>query len=491
MDAAAAPGGCTKPWDDFMPGLFGLLNLGSQSLVTGRQGIEIAGQNLANVNNPAYARQRLSIVTSPTVEGVLGPQGTGAEGVAIVQIRSGILDGQIQDEFSVFASLEAQQSGLQLAEAALGQELSRLGTGDASAAGSVGGSSHSLADGMVGLFNQFQALSTDPSSMTQRQSVLAKAADLAAQFNQIDGRLNGVEASLNKVLEADVASANALLSQIACLNDDIMSAEMGAPGSANDLRDLRQSRIEDLAKLVQADVSAGEFGAVNVAIGGVLMVAGKERVDSLETVEDNGKLLVQTAQTSLPVTVTSGRIHGTMEARDSAVADLRRDLNALASTLITEVNAVHTPGFSLTGSTGAPFFEGVDVGSIRLNAALQEHPGLIQAASVAEASGDNGAALALAQLGTQKLPALDGATFNEAYSRFSSKFGGAIASVNSQLEDEQVVQNMLLRQRDSISGVSIDEELTDLTRFQRAFEASARFLTVVDGLLETVVNLKR
>jgi flagellar hook-associated protein 1 FlgK len=475
-----------------MPGLFGLLNLGSQSLITGRQGVEVAGQNLANVNNPAYARQRLSIVTSPTVDSALGPQGTGAEGVSIVRIRSGILDGQIQDELGVSASLQAQESGLRLAEAALGQELARLGTGSqAGAAGGIAGTSHGLAEGMVGLFNEFQALSTDPASMTQRQSVLSEAADLAAHFNQVDGRLNEVETSLNRMVEADVSSANALLSQIASLNDDISGAELGAPGSANDLRDLRQSRIEDLAKLVQADVSEDGLGGVNVTIGGVLMVTGSEVADTLETRDEGGRLMLQAVEAGVPVTVTSGTVHGAMEARDGAVSDLRQNLNTLASALIAEVNSVHAPGFSLSGTTGGSFFEGTDAGNIRVNPALVENPSLLQAASVAGASGDNGAALALAQLRTKPLSVFGGQTFTEEYSRLSSKFGEALASVNSQLEDEQVVQNMLLRQRDSISGVSIDEELTDLTRFERAFQASARLLSVVDGLLETVVNMKR
>lgn len=475
-----------------MLGLFGLLNLGAQALVTGRQGVEVAGQNLANINNPAYARQRLAIATSPTVDGLLGPQGTGAEGVAIVQIRSGILDAHIQDELSVSGSLEAGQSALRLAEAALGQQLDRLGNGtQAGAAGSVEGSSHSLSDGMSNLFNEFQNLSTNPGSVNQRQSVLGNAADLAAQFNEIDHRLDQLNTSLNRTVESDVASANSLLAQIAGLNDQISRAELGSAGAANDLRDLRQSRIEDLAKLVKADVSNAGLGAVNVSIAGTLMVSGDQVVESLETRNVSGQVLVQATGTDAPLSLTAGSIHGTMEARDGAVADLRRDVNSLATLLITEVNAVHAAGFSLSGSTGAAFFDGTDAGSIRVNDALRDDPSLVQAASMAGASGDNVVALALAQLNARNHPSLGNQTFSQGYSQLATKFGQAMVSVNTQLADEQNVQTMLMRQRDSISGVSIDEELTDLTRFQRAFQASARLLTVVDGLLETVVNLKR
>src|SRR5438445_11668314 len=121
-----------------MLGLFGILNLGARSLQTERQGVEVAGQNLANVNNPAYARQRLSIQTSLPVDSEFGPQGTGADGVAVVRLRSNILDDQIQSEVSVRSSLEAQQSALQYAQANLGQQIDGLASGAEGAAAAQG-----------------------------------------------------------------------------------------------------------------------------------------------------------------------------------------------------------------------------------------------------------------------------------------------------------------------------------------------------------------
>ncbi|MFO1497063.1 MAG: flagellar hook-associated protein FlgK [Verrucomicrobiota bacterium] len=476
-----------------MPGLFGLLNTGTRALITGRQGVEVAGQNLANINNPAYARQRLSIVTSPTVHGVLGPQGTGAEAVAIVRLRSDVLDLQIQDEISVTGSLEAQQSALQLAESGLGQELDRVGTGtEAGAAASSVGSSHSLADDLSDLFGGFQSWSTDPASLAERQSVLMKAADLTTHFNQIDRRLDQLNDSLNATVSEDVASANTLLSQIAQLNDQISRTELGAPGSANDLRDMRQSQIEQLSKLAKVDLSDGGNGTVNVSIAGTLMVSGVQVSDTLETYDaGGGQLMVQASSSATPLSLTAGRIQGTMEARDGAVADLRNQVNSLANLLITEVNAIHSGGYGLSGSTGANFFTGTDAGDIAVNTALVNDPSLLQGASAPGASGNNRVALALAQLSQKSHASLNNQTFTQGYSGVATAFGQAMSAVDSQIADQGVVQSMLLRQRDSISGVSLDEEMTDLTRFQRAFQASARLLTVVDDMLQTVVDLKR
>jgi flagellar hook-associated protein 1 FlgK len=200
---------------------------------------------------------------------------------------------------------------------------------------------------------------------------------------------------------------------------------------------------------------------------------------------------VRAASTDTPLTLTGGSLQGTIEARDAPLATLRGNINSLASLLITEVNTVHAAGFSLTGSTGEAFFRGTNAADIQVNTALQNNPALVQAAGVAGAPGDNQVVLALAQLSQKTHAALNNQTFNEGYGQAVAGFGQALSSVKTQLSDQELVEGMMKRQRDSISGVSLDEEMADLTRFQRAFEASARLVTTVDELLQTVVNMKR
>jgi flagellar hook-associated protein 1 FlgK len=475
-----------------MLGLFGLLNLGSGALATNQQALEVTGHNLANVNNPAYARQRLNISTAPAIQSDIGSEGTGVEAVGIQQIRNSILDDQIQNEVSVGGSLQAQQTALQFAESALGEQLSSASGAQSGTATDAVGSSHSLADGLSALFSGFQNLSTDPSSLAQRQALLGQASSLTAQFNQVNQRLSDLNTSLNTSVQDDTNSANSLLSQIATLNDQISRAELGNPGSANDLRDTRQSKIEALAKFVPLDVTNGNNGAVNVSIAGTLMVTGNQAPNTLETFDSGGgQLLVRATGTTSPLALTGGSIQGTIEARDGGLADLRKGVNTLASNLITEVNGVHSAGFGLNGSTGANFFTGTDAGTIQVNSALVNDPSLIQAASVSGASGDNGVALALAQIGQKQVAGLSNQTFGQSYSQVSTNFGQALSSVNDQLANQQVVDNMLTQQRNSVSGVSMDEEMANLTAFQRAFEASAKLITTVDEMLTTVVNLKQ
>lgn len=464
-----------------MPGLFDSLYLGRQSLQVQQQAMEVAGHNLANVNNPAYARQRVQIQTLPAIPTLNGMVGTGAEITAIEQLRSVLLDAQLQGEFNVRGSLEAQQSALQLAEAVLGQQIDRTSTGSGA---------RSFSEALGELFTAFHSLSTNPASMSERQVVLMKAQDLASRLNQFSARMTELNAALNSSVQADAAKANELLTQIAGLNAEIFNIEASVPGSANDLRDLRQQKIEELSRLVNVQTTQQPNGLVDISISGVTMIAGVQLLETITPYDPGtGQLLIRATVASTPLALTGGSIQGTIEARDGAMQTLRDKLNTLAATLITEVNALHVSGFSLNGSSGAAFFTGTDASDIAVNSVLLSDPALLQAAGVPGAAGDNQVALALGQLANQTFAALGNQTFSEHYGQTVVALGQSLSSINGALEEQDVLERMLLQRRDSVSGVSLDEEMTDLVKFQKAFEASARLITTVDEMLETVINM--
>lgn len=475
-----------------MLGLFGTLNLATRSLSTQRQGTEVAGHNLANVNNPAYARQRLQLTTSATVPDTLGPQGTGAEAYAITQLRSALLDRQILGEASVLGSLESQQRTLQYAQTNLGQLIDRQTTGSegAASAGGVGGQ-HGLAEELSSLFNAFQSLSTNPTSTAERQVLLLKAQTVATQFNQVSGRLGELNSLLNESMSVDVESVNRMLGELAQLNEQIVSLEVGG-SVANDLRDTRQQRLEELGKLIKIDTFEADSGSIDISIDGVAMVTGRNVLEKIEVYDPgSGQLAVRAQGTGTAMTLTGGAIQGTMEARDGALATLRSEVETLASALITEVNAIHSGGYGLAGTTGLRFFTGTNAATIAVNDALLADPNAIQASAVSGATGNNEVILQLAQLGNARIAALGSQTFGNAYGQTVAKLGQSLSSVSTQIDNQTNVDELLKRQRDSFSGVSLDEEMTDLIKFQKAFEASARLVSIVDEMLDTVIGMKR
>ncbi|HUB87796.1 MAG TPA: flagellar hook-associated protein FlgK, partial [Verrucomicrobiae bacterium] len=287
-----------------------------------------------------------------------------------------------------------------------------------------------------------------------------------------------------------VASANQLLSQIASLNSQIAKAT-ATGGTANDLMDSREQDLENLSQLVNLQTSANPDNTITVSIGGQQLVSGGNLTDTLATYTNaSGNLLVQTATGAQPLTLSGGSIQGTIDARDGALATLQNNLDTMASSLITQVNGIYQNGYDLNGNTGQNFFTGNSAATIGVNQNLANDPSQVQAAGTAGAAGDNTVALQLAQLGAQNIAALGNQTFSGAYAAGVQNFGNALANANDQVDNYNSVNTMLLNQRDSESGVSLEEEASNLITYQMAYEASSKIITTVDDMLQTVVSLK-
>ena len=472
-----------------MLGLFNTLNLGARSMMAEELSLEVTGQNLANANNPAYTRQTVQLQTSTPTPTNLGLQGTGVDASSIQQVSDPLLNSQIQSEASVGGYWNSQQTALENAQTQLGEFLNLSASGTGSTTTSTT-SSPDLSDQLNNLFNAFQSVATSPTDPTARQSLVNSAQSLASSFNQASQNLNTLNGELNTSVGNDVTSANQLLSDIAILNGQIAKATASG-GTANDMVDSREQDLENLAKLANTQTTTNSDGTISVSIGGQQLVSGSKLSDTLATYDPgNGQLQVQTATSATPLTLSGGSIQGTIDARDGALGTLRSNLNTMASTLITQVNSIYKNGYDLNGNTGAGFFTGTGSSNIGVNSALLTDPSQVQAAGVANATGDNSVALALAQLGSQSVSALNNQTFSSACSLDVENFGNALSNANDQVNNYNSVNTMLLNQRDSVSGVSLEQEMANLITFQKAYETSAQIITTVNEMLTTVVNMK-
>ena len=470
-----------------MLGLFNTLNLGARAMTAQQVGVEVTGQNLANANNPAYARQRVQLQTStPTPTGI-GMEGTGVEAASIQQVRDQLLDSQIQSESSVGGYWNSQQSALQNAQTQLNEFLNLNSTSGTSGSSA---DTQGLSDQLNNLFNAFQSVATSPTDPSARASLVNAAQSLASGLNQSSQNLTTLNGLFNTSVSNDIASANQLLSDIASLNGEIAKATASG-GNANDLVDSREQDLEKLAQLVNTQTTANSDGTVSVSIGGQQLVSGGTLADTLATYDPgSGQLLVQTATSATPLALSGGSIQGTIDARDGALATLRGNLDTMASTLISQVNGIYQNGYDLNGNHGADFFTGTDAASIGVNTALLNDPSQVQASGVASTAGDNTVALALAQLGNLSQTGLNNQTFSGACAQDVENFGYALSNANDQVNNYNSVNTMLLNQRDSVSGVSLEEETTNLISYQKAYEASAKIISTVDEMLSTVIAMK-
>lgn len=465
-----------------MSGLFSSLNNTVKALNAQGRALEISGKNLANVNNTSYARQRVVMGDRGTVLTATGAESLGVEALGVEQMRDSLIDRQLMREISLKSSFTAEQAGYQRAQAGLGQSISATGATDATSAGASG-----LGAALDNFFTSFQALAASPTDIGARQALLQNAATLTDRFQSADGRLAQAQTDLDSQVSNDVGTANNLLSTIAALNGQIGRFEINAPGSAVDLRDQRQAKLEELAAKIPFDVRDTTGGQIQIVArdtngADVVLVDLAQVTDTLDF--DGTQITAGTSGAVL--SLASGSIKGSLTARDGAIQTLRSNLDLIARQLVTSVNAVYNP----TGATGDFFAAtGLSAGTIRVESNVTANS---LKASDGGAAGSNTVALAIAQLASHKFSTaggdnLDG-TLGNFYSNSVSDLGQALAGANARVDDQDNIEKLVRSQRDSVSGVSLDEEMADLMKYQRAFQASSRVFSVIDELLDGVVN---
>lgn len=466
-----------------MSGLYSSLNASVKALAAHSRAIEITGKNLANVNNPDYARQRVIYGDRGTVITPTGAESLGLEALGVQQVRDSLMDRQVMREVSLKSSFEAEQSGYQRAQAGLGQSIDRSAA--ASGAGTTG--DKGIAAAIDDFFNAFQSFAARPTDHGERQTLVQKAQILSDRFQLADQRIAQVQSDLTAEIATDVEDVNRLLATLADLNSQIGRFEINAPGSAVDLRDQRQARLEELA--AKLPIEARESGGGQLQI--VMKDGGGSDVVLVDLAVVQGPVAFTGTQitaggSATPVVLTGGSIKGALTARDGAIQTLRNDLDLLARQLVTAVNGAYNP----SGTTGDFFAAaGLTAGTLQVAAGVSATS---LKASDGGAAGDNSLALAVAGLANRVFATgagdhIDG-TIGGFFSKTVSKIGQALAGANSRAEDQTNIERLVRSQRDGVSGVSLDEEMADLMKFQRAFQASSRVFSVMDELLEVVVS---
>lgn len=472
-----------------MSGLFGELQRTAQAIAAQSQGVFVSGKNMANVNNAAYARQRVVLGDRGVVQTSLGPQSLGVEALGLQQVRDKLLDSQILRETALMTSLETQSDALFKAEAALGQNIDSSRDATSIEGADSSGASNGIGQALDTLFNAFNGLAATPRSESQRQALYQQAQTLVERFNLVDGRLEAIQGDLTEQMSGDVDTVNSLLSTISDLNRQIGQYEVAEPGSALDLRDQRQAKLEELSKYVDFRTQAVPGSTSQIQI--LSQDAGGADVVLLNGANTPaGVTFTGTGFTGgIPPTALAlkgGRLQGALTVRDGAVADLRTSLDNFAEQIVTSFNAAYNPGgtstdfFDPAGTTAATIALDPSLSSANIRATATGNPG------------DNEIALAVYNLSTATFAtgagdSIDG-SFGTYYRSVVSDLANATASAESRYDDQSTLQRLMVERRDSVSGVSIDEEMTNLIKYQRAFDASARVMRMLDEMLNTVVN---
>jgi flagellar hook-associated protein 1 FlgK len=345
-------------------------------------------------------------------------------------------------------------------------------------------------DGLLTKLDQFwagwQSLSNDPTNTSLRTILLDDAAALATAFNRRTTQITQLRSDQNQVVGSQVEEVNSLAGQVAQLNGEIARV-LSVGEQPNDLMDKRDLALDRLAELTGAVSTEQKNGEVLVSVGGHVLVVGHDAL-KLETRTNPTDTSVKDVywQDNQKLTPPSGELKGTLEVRDSVLTGQLSGLNTLAGGLISQVNSIHSVGFGLNNVTGLNFFSGTDAASIAVNPALDTAS--IATSSATGQAGNNSIALQIAGLKSVKGMSTGTATLNEFYNAQITDLAVTTQRASNNSYQHGLVSKALGDQRESVVGVSLDEEAANMAKAQKAYQAAARILTAYDELLSLVIN---
>jgi flagellar hook-associated protein 1 FlgK len=349
-------------------------------------------------------------------------------------------------------------------------------------------------------FGALSDLSNNPAGMVERVSVIGKARALGDTLAQTRQVLTSLQRNLDEDIGSAVQRVNVLVEQIAGLNTQISNTEVRGE-SANDFRDQRQTALQELVNLTGATVREDAGGQVTATVGGLLLVGGARFASLNNDVVGGNGLHNVTYQgpdgTSFDATTLfgAGMIGSVLNGRDVQVQDAIDGLDLFAKTFVDQINAQHALGYDLTGTVGGNFFNPIATtagaaANVQVAAALAADPRSIAAAATPAAlPGDNRNALALVGLRATAIPALGGQNFEDNFLSLVGDIGARAQAAQSRFDFQQALLTQAQSRRESVSGVSIDEEATKLIQFQRAFEASSVLVRTADQMYQSLIEM--
>ena len=505
-----------------MTSTFHSIETSKRALFSQQAAINTTGHNIANANTPGYSRQRVNLVATRPIEApgamrsnVPGQLGTGVEFTSITRIRETFLDDQYRNTNQTLGKWSIQSDTLNKLETVFNEP-----------------SDSGIRTVFDNFWKSWTDLSKDPESITGRKIVRENAKALVDAFNETGSRLNDLTDDLTTNVGVKVNQVNTISNSIASLNGEIKRLEAYGD-NPNDLYDQRDLLVDQLSQIVNVSVTKDTDG-YNIRVGGTTLVAGEDAPDTtaaaMEQEYSRGAL-------------KGGEIVGLFVSRDNYVADYKSQLNAMADTLVNGeisvtipagstyngvnltadqtvtvkgINGLHKLGYLFSQPPNTPqqagdFFSSangplspITADSIRLSTAIDNDPmqiatsmRIIATAGVPETvKGNNTLANLMAGLKgtpykftpTASSNGISNGTIDEYYAAMIGQLGVQAQEADRQATNQKDIVTQIDSSRQSVSGVSLDEEMSELIKFQHSYAAAARFMTTIDQTLDKIIN---
>jgi len=455
--------------------LSSLMDLSREALMADQNALNITANNVSNQKTPGYTREVVSWQPTDAVT-LSGTSYSIGITSAATSVRDRVLEQRVQQQTQTQSQSGALQSALQQV-----QDIFGLSSTSTSA------SSTALGSAVDSFFNSLSTLEGSPGDASARQAVLTAANSLTSAFNSAANQLGQVSTGLDRQVGTTVGQINSLTTTIASLNQQIATISPNA--DAGTLEDQRQMAIAQLSQYVGLDqMTTSSNGITLTTANGAVLVSGSQSY-ALSTTQVAGKTDVVANGQDITSGITGGQLGGVLQARDQNLPAYASALDNLAYGIGTAVNQQNALGSDGNGNPGGTIFT-LPTSAAGAATSIQvatSDPKAIAAAASGEGSSGSGNAIALADLSTANVAG--GQTASGFLASFLGQVGNDAAGATTDNTAQQATLTQLTSQRDSLSGVSLDEEASNLTQYQRSYEAAAKVFSIVNSIMASALNL--
>ena len=458
--------------------MFQGLSTSLTALYASRLALETTGNNIANANTEGYSRQRVeqSPITNSFVSfhGNSGNVGVGVRVEDIVRLRDQFLETRALAETSRSGELQQMTDTYATIEVSFGEP-----------------GENGLQSQLSAFWSSWDDLANNPGDLATRSQVVEQAETLVSSFQQAGSALTTLGTNSLALLKGDVNQINGMAQNITELNRAIRSAT-NAGESPNTLLDERDLLVNQLSSLIGITVQPTEANSVAILVNGVSLVRD-ERVTFLQ-VDDTASPVVlrwdndgdaSTINDGVQAFVSGGEVGALMTTLTGTVPQFQGLLDNVAAKLIANVNTLHTAGRDQNGAVGLAFFTGTDASTIAVNPAIVANKARVAAAAAGGGTLDAENARAIANLASS----LTGADSD--YRQLVDVLGTASQRAGRQYAIQTDITNAVNASREAVSGVSLDEEMTNMVRYQQAYNAAAKYLTVLNDTMDSLMGMIR
>ena len=448
------------------------------SLLANQVAIDITGANVANVNTPGYTRQRVNMRSLGNVDVKNASAQISVNVNRIERIYDRYIDSQIVEQRQKSGYSDTLLEGLQNISLILDD--------------TQGGG---ISDQLNKFWSAWQNLAGNPAGTVEKGALLTVAEALTVTLASYKRDLDTISTNMNRNIADVVSQINDKADEISDMNEKIISTGGGDIGNTNDLLDKRSEALRELAAMVNINWIENADGTINVYLSnGDSLVRDQSSQHLSVRVDANSQSNVYSTDTPdepINSALTKGKLGAYIELQTVVVPEYVDAINSFTIAFSDRVNALHSSGFDAYKNTGVNFFTITDVnnasGTIALNSAIASDPRRIACSLTVSGDGDNASNIASAQY--ELLMDNNTSTLNGFLASMVGQVGLQVANAQTDNDHQNVLMNHLSNQREAASGVSIDEEMILLIKYQMGYTTAGKLCQTVDEMLDTLMGL--